>query len=192
MYVFKRINDPTNTTIDLTYRLEQENDLFQVGKLLTLSNMCFSKTIETMLGNPNGGDNTLGPCMNCPNCNGVRLIPQMNKLGVKEIMFDILLEGNHTIHKIRNLENIVKAIKAYPSALQLMFSKPRAKQILPMDVKKVIFVLVVSKILKLKIDTANDNEVVFSLARSSSSGASTLLAIQDDKYWEDISIIEDS
>jgi superfamily II DNA helicase RecQ len=190
MYVYKRINDPTNTTIDATYRLEQEKDLFQVGKLLTLSKMCFSKSIETMLGNPNGRDNTLGPCMNCPNCNGVRLIPQMNKLGVKEIMFDLLLEGNHTIHKIRNLENIVNAIKAYPSAPQLMFSKPRAKQIYPMDIKKVIFVLVVSKIIKLKIDTANDNEIVFSLARSSSSGASTLLAIQDEKYWEDISIIE--
>jgi hypothetical protein len=69
MYIFKKINDPTNTTIDSTYQLEQEKDLFQVGKLFTLSNMCFSKTIEPMLGNPNGGDNTLGPCINCPNCN---------------------------------------------------------------------------------------------------------------------------
>ena len=49
--------------------------------------------------------------------------------------------------------------------------------------------MVLSQIIKLSIDSANDNEVIFSLAKSSDSNS--MLAMQEDSYWENISQIEE-
>ena len=129
------------------------------------------------------------PCGKCTVCKNKKLFPQVNREGTKTVLLDLFVFGYHSIDGKPTLKNVVKAMKSYPNARQLLLSTLQSRtDIEPVKIKKVLFMLVAHGILKLRYDNETNN-IQFSLVKSSQN--SSILAIQDDSYWEAMNTLVD-
>ena len=80
-----------------------------------------------------------------------------------------------------NLKALVQAIKMFPNVQVLIVSSSRSRRgIEPVEIKKVIFLLVAHGILSLRFD-GNSKKVQFRLAKSFHDDS--VLALQHDQNW---------
>jgi len=190
LHIFRRIYDPENKTVPQQYKQQQMNDLLEVANILVSSKQCFSILFECRLGNPDYQQHNLERCQNCPSCLGVKLFPKLNKQGLTSMLFNLFIDGDNLVPFPRDMNNVIKSIRKYKNAPQLMFGRREgAKDVKPIDVKKALFILIAKRVMKLSLVTevgdSTKHNITFGLARSETLG-STLLAFQDDSYWHDI------
>ena len=179
IHLFKRIHDPENNVIDKSYREHQVNDLLQVAKLLS-SMDCFSLRLEMMLGNPGTSLRSNVICGACPNCVSPNvLFPSISKTGCRMILMDLFVAGRNTIVTKRTEQTLEKAMVLYPNINQLLFHSAAVK-VVPLKIKKTIFVLIAAGIITLKY---LDNEVHLRLAISNDS---THVALNEEHVWNTI------
>ena len=188
LYLFKRAMDPEQSVLNEEYRLRMVSDLLVMVKVLA-SDLCFNVHIETLLGNPDMIHHLPEPCGDCTICKNTKLFPQINKEGTKTVFLDLFVFGDHSIDGMPILKNVIKAMKAYPNVRQMIMSNSRSRTgIEPVEIKKVLFMLVGHGILKLRYNKEMNN-IQFSLAKSNNN--SSILAIQDDAYWEAMNTLVD-
>ena len=145
------------------------------------SDQCMSVHIETILGNPEMHEDIPEVCGECPVCKNELVFFQINRQGTKTVLLDLFVFGNHPIEGKPDLKALVKAIKTYPGVRQLIVSGTRSlSQIQPIEIKKVLFMLVAHCILVLKFENVS-NSVVFHLAKSNHDNS--MLALQHNPYW---------
>ena len=185
LVLYQRIHDKSTQTINPNYRKQQLSELIESAQFLISSNECYSKKFEKLLGNPCMSQQTLDNCMHCPYCRNENLFPPLNKDGIRVVLFNVFIDGDHVIKSVRNLKNVVDAIKRYPKAPQLLFHRPRASSVPGVDIKKALLILIARSIIKLSLDA--ENQVLFSLARSSQ--LESTLAMNDEAYWSSINIV---
>ena len=80
-----------------------------------------------------------------------------------------------------DLKALVQGIKAFPNVRELIVSSSRTRRgIEPIEIKKLIFLLVAHQILSLRFEE-NTKKVQFRLAKSFHD--QSVLALQHDPYW---------
>jgi superfamily II DNA helicase RecQ len=189
LHLFKRIHSKENEVLNYDYRKQQEKDLFDVAKLLASTTKCYYITLETYLGNPelpcqiiiqHPTDQCIMPCGVCPNCTNEPLIPTLNKEGVKEVLFNILIDGTTAIRESRKWKLVLKSIRNYTN-INTKFFGSRARTVTRGKITKAMFVLIAFGILNITLD---GDDIIISAAKCSHSN--TDLAFNSDVYWEPI------
>ena len=184
IHIFKRIHDKEEAVIDERYRKEQEDDLFHVAKLFSSHEVCLYVAFEQALGNPDGDQTTADPCYNCPNCSGEYIFPALNKDGVREVLFNLLVSADSPIRTMRTWETVSDAMRKFPDINEKLFQR-RAKNVQRVDIMKCLFILISYKILKIEYE---DGNIYIGAAKSEAS--LTELAYNDDNYWSGIRLID--
>ena len=180
IYLFKRTMDPKETVLNEQRHEGQVSDLLQLVKVLA-SDQCMSVHIETILGNPEMRADIPEVCGECPVCKNDHIFFQINRQGTKTVLLDLFVFGNHPIEGKPDLKSLVKAIKTYPGARWMIISGTRLhSEIQPIEIKKVLFMLVAHSILVLESEHSS-NTVIFCLAKSNHNNS--ILALQHDPYW---------
>jgi len=181
MHLFKRIHNQNESIIDNAYRQEQENNLFEVARLLASTTQCYYISFERALGNPDAPFVEYAPCGHCPNCTNQRIFPMLNKDGVKIVLFQLLVDGETAITGKRTWLALLEAIRNIPNCNKVMFSSS-AKSVERAKVTKAMFLLISFGILQLRLE---GEEIIIGAAKSTTSV--TDLALNDDTIWNNIS-----
>jgi Superfamily II DNA helicase len=105
VYLFKRIQNSSDSICNASYHAQQERDLFHVANLLLSSRICLAVACEQAMGNPlMPSVLSTDPCGYCPCCLQQRLVPSISRGGVKRIIFDLFIESPYVINKRRNID----------------------------------------------------------------------------------------
>ena len=183
LYLFNRILNPSFLVNDETYRTRQINDLLQVANIF-VSGKCYAVAFETLLGNPCSPSVDLPRCLDCPACREIKLFPKLNRQGVVEVLFDYFITSSTAIHK--TLANTIEFIRKVPNVDHKVFRK-KVKKLNPLLIKKMIFLLIASKILVVKFDQTIGEAGDLSLHLATlNTGYS--LALLDDERWANIEL----
>ena len=180
LYLFHRTMDPDEVVLDDDYRKQQVDDLMQVAKVLA-SDKCKCAHVEHLLGNPDMNHDVLEACNQCPVCRDEKLFFQINKEGAKMVLLKLFMFGNTEMDGKPDLKALVQAMKVFPNIREQIVSLSRSRRgIEPVEIKKVVFLLVAHGILSLRFD-ANSKKVQFRLAKLFHDNS--VLALQHDPYW---------
>ena len=184
LYLFKRILNPDEKVNQESYRQRQIDDLIEVATIL-LSSKCYAVAFETKLGNTFGPSVEIPPCNDCPGCHEIKLFPKLNRDGVVEVLFNYFITTSTVLHK--TLENTIEYIRKYPNADHLLFRK-KVKKLNPIFIKKMLFVLIASKIINVCFDDkiGPDGDITLHLA---TIDLSFVLALCDDNSWSNIKVV---
>ena len=101
------------------------------------------------MGNPFSASIELPPCYDCPSCLEIKLFPKLNRQGVVEVLFDYFITTSTVLHK--TLANTIDYIRKVPNVDHIIFRK-KVKKLNPLFIKKMLFVLIASKILTVRFD----------------------------------------
>ena len=183
IYLYKRIMSPDEECIDPTYRDVQICDLFDVVGILANPFQCHKTLIEMRLGNPDD-DASRDPffqCGYCSVCNhNVEMWPALCMEGCQLVLSDVF----STIQGNKDLKNIQNAIKHYPNAQRHLFGVNSNAEPKPIEINKMLFLLVASEIIELNYQPKTDNSpdaVTLSLAKKRSLRPDTRL--MDEGFW---------
>ena len=145
------------------------------------SDECICRHVEKILGNPETNHIQNSRCRYCTVCNNVRTFPTINKNGTTSVLLHLLVFGNGIIEGKPNLKALVTAIQAYLDSRRLLIAGTRSSRALqPVDIKKILFMLVAHGMLKLYFES-DTKEVIFRLAKASHNAS--VLAIQYHTCW---------
>ena len=150
-------------SLDSSYGEAQEHDLFQVAQLF-LSTECYAVAIETHLGNDCMLNATLGPCGHSPNFINKRLFYRFNRPGVHKFIFAAYRSKTEC-----TTTEIVKAIQDYnkkarkenrdEDQLSMLMHKKQCKNgVEDNDARKVLFALIVFRIIYLRFEKPDENK----------------------------------
>lgn len=117
---------------------------------------------------------------------GEKLILPIYRQGVKHVLFDLFIEGEHVINDRRSVANVTKALRGYPNAHVHLFRRNNKRLMSLANVNKVILVLVSSGVLSMQYNAECD-DVVLGLARSVVGRDD--LAIDSDEVWSFIDTV---
>ena len=150
-----------------------------------MSSKCYAVAFETKLGNTFGPSVELPPCYDCPACREIKLFPKLNRDGVVEVLFDYFITTSTVLHK--TLDNTIDYIRKVPNADHILFCK-KVKNLNPLFIKKMLFVLIASKILNVRFDPniGSDGDISLHLATINSG---FVLALCDDNSWSNIKVV---
>ena len=183
LYLFKRILDPKELVNDESYRERQIDDLLQVANVI-ISGKCYAAAFETLLGNPTCPSVPIPPCLDCPACTAAKLFPKLNSKGVVEVLFDYFITSSTSVHK--TLPTTVDFIRKVPNVDHIIFRK-KVKKLNPLLIKKMLFVLIASKIIVVRSDPTIGNNGDLSLHLAKGNTGFTL-ALCNDSNWANIEL----
>jgi hypothetical protein len=86
------------------------------------------------------------PCGQCPNCRNEPLFPIVNKAGVKEVLFNLLVQGTMAITGKRTWKVVLDALRNYKEVNQKVFNS-HATVTNRVKMTKLMFVLITFGIL---------------------------------------------
>jgi len=185
---FERImkNPQTDdTVVDTEYQKQEIKELMQSAKLLLESRTCVNITFELMLGNPDSNeDQHLEPCGDCQVCLNTCTFQSINKEKTTALLLDLFVVGENRMECTSTVKNVIKSLCTYPDVNMLLFSS-KSKRVQPVRIKKLLFSLIASKQMCIKFDTTNKETVMY---LGLSENNVSLLAIQDDVYWNSVSL----
>ena len=184
LFLFKRILNPNEKFNNESYRQRQIDDLLHVANVI-ISKQCYAVAFETQLGNPFSASIELPPCYDCPSCLEIKLFPKLNRQGVVEVLFDYFITTSTVLHK--TLANTIDYIRKVPNVDHIIFRK-KLKKLNPLFIKKMLFVLIASKILTVRFDPTIGaaGDLSLHLAKINSG---FVLALCDDNCWSNIELI---
>ena len=186
IYLYKRIMNPNDECDDPTYCEVQICDLFDVIRILANPFKCHKQLIEMMFGNPDNdaSQEPFPPCGYCSVCrHNVEMWPSLCMEGCQLVLSDVF----STIQGTKDLRNIQNAIKVYPNAKRHLFSVNSNSEPKPIEINKMLFLLVAAEIIKLNYEPKTDSSphiITFSLAKMRSLRPGTRL--MDEGYWTSI------
>ena len=199
LYLFERALDEDNDVIDESYRHEEVQNLFQIGRMLVFQEECFYVSIEKHLGNPHViiPNEQFTPCGNfCPVCREElkdrRVVPMVDRNGLSTVLFHLFNPppNNIVINKARDawtINVIVREIRGYPNSTHLILKSKVKGGISPDNIKRVVFSLTLCGILQISYDKI-EKCAVFSLAHFVMPNGTLSFALYDDSYWNKIAL----
>ena len=115
--------------------------------------------MKIRIGNPNRDRTALPPCGLCANCEKVKILPSMNKHGLKLFLFDTFISGSNMYIP----ERACDFLRDYPCfGVNVLKVKPNSK-ILVSSIKNNMFQFIAFRIINLKYDE-DQSEIILVLA----------------------------
>ena len=188
VYLYQRISNTEEKCIDESYRQKQIHDLYQVMQLLANPVDCHKQLIKQALSNPNADTTAYEPCMKCSVCLKCKQIWLLVcKAGVQLVLFDVFVTHNEIDQHNCTCNAVAKAIRNYPQANKHLFASASKKKPEPMEISKLLFILIAWKIIEVKyVGKTDEKRDYVSLRLAKVNNLNTKLCLINDSYWSNI------
>ena len=158
-------------------------NLFDVIQILADPFQCHKQAIEQLLGNCDDSiaQDPFPVCGTCSVCQrNVKMWPALCQEGVQLVVIDVF----NSIQQIKDVDNVCNKIKKYPNALRHLFGINSDAQPKPIDLNKMIFLLMAWETIDLNYNHSTDKSpstVTLSLSKVVSTRPG--LRIMDNGFW---------
>jgi superfamily II DNA helicase RecQ len=188
LYLFGRIYDNSDGgSLDESYKEEQVRDLVDVISLLANPKVWHKVLVEEKLGDPRKPQTPFPICHVCTACTQSSSFPSICKQGTQLFFFDVFTGSQGGIQGIPTHVNVVNAIRCYPGARRHLLSINSDREPAPMDIRKILFLLIGVKIVHLSNrKTEEGRHTTFHLTKTSE--VSTTFCLMEDFCWQNINL----